>query len=118
MRFGQAPAPFGFSDEAKRASDVVNLALIADPEGNRNRWIAIRLSDGGSDGVLYDTPADAAWHQLHYQMCMYVQIPWSGLPAREAEILLAYHRRVYDAGNRPPYLDGFVPPVPRLQEFL
>lgn len=110
--------PLGFSDAAKRASDLINLALTADPEGARDRWMAIRLSDGGSDGVLYDSVAAAADRQLHYQCCMYVKIPWSGMPPAEAEVMLAYHRRVYDAGNRPPYLDGYVPIVPTARELL
>jgi hypothetical protein len=106
-------SPYGhlsreYSDEAKRASDAVNLALLADKEGNVRRWIAIRLSDGGSDGIVYDNVADAANHQLHYQMCMYIQIQYGGMSPKEADVMLRYHRQVYDAGNRPPYLDGAV----------
>lgn len=102
--------PLGvYSDAARRAHETVNTHLVVDPEGNRGRWVAIRLSDGGSDGVVYDHVIDAANHQLHYQTCMYLRIPWGGLPVAEAETLLTYHRRVYDAGNRPPYLEGYVP---------
>lgn len=111
-------SPLGFSDAAKRASDVVNNHLLVDQAGNRGRWVAIRLSDGGSDGVVYDAVADAAWAQLHYRQCMYVAIPWAGMPPQEAEVLLNYHRRVYDAGNVPPYLDGFVPILPSAKEML
>lgn len=112
-----AGGPLGcYSDAARRASEAVNLHLIADSEGNKGRWVALRLSDGGSDGIVYDTVIDAANHQLHYQLCMYVRIPWSGLPVAEAETLLDYHRRVYDAGNRPPYLQGYVPITSSLPE--
>lgn len=113
--------PFGRpipSDAAKRASDIIQTHLLADTEGNRDRWVAIRLSDGGSDGTTYDTVADAANAQLHYQQCMYIRIPWAGMPAHEAEVMLAYHRKVYDNGNRPPYLQGYVPIVPSARELL
>lgn len=103
-------------DSARRASDVVNTHLLADRAGNLGRWVAIRLSDGGSDGVVYDSPADAANAQLHYQTCAYVQIQPGGMPPREAAGMLAYHRAVYDAGNRPPYLEGYVPIIPQTLE--
>lgn len=111
--------PLGvYSDVARRASDIVAEHLLGDAEGNRGRWVAIRLSDGGSDKVVYDSVADAANAQLHWQMCMYLRIPWGGLPVAEAETLLTYHRRVYDAGNRPPYLHGYVPIIPSARELL
>lgn len=115
---GTAATPLGFSDAARRASDAVNLALTADPEGNRGRFLAIRLSDGGTDGVVYDTVAEAALFQLHYKQCMYLRIPASGIMPREAEVLLNYHRRVYDAGNVPPYLEGIQLLIPNSPEML
>jgi hypothetical protein len=112
-------SPLGIpSDAARRAADVVNLALLADRDGAVGRWVAIRLSDGGSDGVVYDRVEHAANAQLHYQQCMYVRIGPGGMPAREAEAALAYHRTVYDAGNRPPYLDGYTPIVPNTAEAI
>jgi hypothetical protein len=109
--------PLGIpTDAARRASDIVTTHLLADREGNVGRWVAIRLSDGGSDGVVYDSVRHAANAQLHYQQCMYIMIRPSGLPPREADAVLKYHRKVYDAGNRPPYLDGFVPIIPTRME--
>jgi hypothetical protein len=49
---------------------------------------------------------------------MYVAIPWDGMTPTEADVLLSYHRRVYDSGNHPPYLDGYTPVVPRAMEHL
>jgi hypothetical protein len=109
--FGQ-PGPYGISDAARRAADVVNLALLLDQEGNRGRWVAIRLSDGGSDGVIYDDPRAAADYQLHWKTCMYIPIPWTGMQTREAEIMLQYWRKCYDNGTTPPVLDGYVPVIP------
>lgn len=79
------------SDAAKRCADIVTLASIA---GNAGRFMAIRLQDGGSDQVAYDTRADAIRHQLHPERCTYVLIPPGSMPAHEAEALLQYWRAV------------------------
>lgn len=124
MRHGESrivpPGPLGFvpSDAAKRMSDVITTHFLADPRGNVGRWCAIRLSDGGSDGALYDDVARAAWEQLHYKQCAYIRIATGGMGPREADVVLTYHRRVYDAGNLPPYLQGVPLRVPNRLELL
>lgn len=102
----------GFSDAARRVSESMTLHSITDREGNRGWWAAYRLSDGGTDGVLYETAAAAAHAQLHWRQCMYVQVQWDGMSVRDAQIMLDYWRQVYDAGNTPPVLDGYVPVIP------
>lgn len=94
--------PFGFSDEARRACDAVNLHIEALGPAAAGRWVAIRLSDGGSDNVLYDTRPDAIRHQLHESLCCYVRIPPFGvrLTVMEAQSYLTLHRSMYDAGYR------------------
>lgn len=112
---GLVPAgPLGFvpSDPAKRMADILTTHYLADPAGNRGRFCAIRLSDGGSDGVLYGNVAEAAWAQLHYRQCAYVRISTGGFGPRECDVILAYHRKVYDLGNLPPYLSGVPLRVP------
>lgn len=106
-----APEAFatGYSDAAKRMADTVTLHSLT---GAWLRWCAIRLSDGGSDGVIYDTRADAVRHQLHETLCAYIRVPPGGMAAREAEAVLAYHRAVYDAGFRLPDPEAFVPLMP------
>ncbi len=102
------PGPLGiYSDAAKRVSDTVNLHLLADREGNFGKWLAFRLSDGGTDGVLYDDVEVAADHQLHYRQCMYIAIAAGGMTPREASGMLTYFRMVYDAGNLPPALVNY-----------
>ena len=86
-----------YSDAAKRCSDIVTMHIAA---GQAGRWCAIRLSDGGSDGVVYDTRSDAIRHQLHETLCAYVQIPRDSMPPEHAERFLAFHRKCYDAGFR------------------
>jgi hypothetical protein len=87
----------GISDEGRRCSDIVNQHVA---NFDWNHWIAIRLSDGGSDGVLYDTRRDAVTHQLHETLCAYLLIPPTGISPRNAASYLATHRKIYDGGMR------------------
>jgi len=86
-----------YSDAARRCSDLINLHVIT---GGVSRWVAIRLSDGGSDGVVYDTRKDAVRHQLHETLCAYVCVPPDGMTPKAAESFLTFNRNVYDAGYR------------------
>ena len=85
------------SDAARRASEAVNTALLA---GGGGKWVAIKLHDGRSDGVIYDRKRDAVRFQLHETMCMYLKVPLDGLQPGDAERLLEIHRKLYDAGMR------------------
>lgn len=101
--YARDPGPLGvYSDEARRASDIINLHLLADPMGNTGRWVAIRLSDGGSDGVVYDCKCDAVRHQLNEKQCVFVNIQPAGLSAKDAEILLKMYRQLYDQNLKLP----------------
>lgn len=100
--------PLGqYSDAARRVSDAMTLHLLADGDGNWHKWVAFRLSDGTSDGVVYDTPIEAADHQLHYKQCAYIQIQRGGISPKAAEVMLNYYRKTYDAGNVPPALVAY-----------
>ena len=85
------------SDAAKRCADIVTLASIA---GSVGLFVAIRLSDGGYDGALYDSREDAIRHQLHPERATYVLVPPGGMQPYEAEALLDYWRKLADAGVR------------------
>lgn len=90
-----------YSDAARRCADQIRLHLAADREQAIHSWVAIRLSDGGSDGILYNLKKDAVRHQFHEFQCMYLKIPANGLfTAQIAERLLEMHRQLYDAGMR------------------
>jgi hypothetical protein len=87
-----------YSDAARRCADHVTVrALIA---GNTGKWVAIRLSDGDSDGVVYDTWRDAVRHQLHETQCCYIKIPPDGMTPVQAERYMNIHRALYDGGHR------------------
>jgi hypothetical protein len=92
------------SDAAKRMADIVRLhqmALSTD-ELLARRYVAIRLSDGGSDGVAYESREDAISHQFHETLCGYFEIPrphttWG---PQTCDSLLWYTRSRYNAGYR------------------
>jgi hypothetical protein len=88
-----------YSDAAKRCSDIINLHAVA---GSWGKWAAIRLYDGGSDHVVYDTRPDAIRHQLDEFLCCYILIPPDGMQPKEAEEFLAWNRALYDNGFRMP----------------
>lgn len=98
-----SPGPLGqYSDAARRCADIITLHLLADKEDNVGRWVAIRLSDGGSDGKVYDSRAEAVKWQLHEHQCAYVCILPDGMNPRQAEIFLKFNRQLYDNGARMP----------------
>lgn len=86
------------SSEAKRASEAYNQALANNGLDCVGQWIAIRLSDGGSDGNLYPSKADAVRFQLHETQCCYLQILPEGLSERAAQSVIHVNRQLYDAG--------------------
>lgn len=97
--------PGSYSDEAKRASDIINSYLSFIPfDELKNKWLAIRLSDGGYDGNLYDNKRDAVRHQLDEFLCAYVCFRnlMGGATPKEMEIFLKFNRDAYDSGFRLP----------------
>lgn len=96
-----APGPLGlYSDAARRASDIVNLHLLADRDGAPGRWVALALLDGSSDNTTYSRRADAVRHQLHPELHAYLCIAPDGLTPRGAELFLKFNRELYDNGMR------------------
>lgn len=90
----------GPSDAAKRCHEAVNIHLQILGAAAIGKWVAVRLSDGGSDMVLYDTKYDAVRHQFHEFWCAYVCIPPNGMSVADAEDFLRITRQMYDAGVR------------------
>jgi hypothetical protein len=106
LSMNTSASPFGnisrrvVSDEARRIADIVNTHYAALGRGAIGKWVASRLSDGTSDGVLYDTREDAIRHQLHETQCVYVCIPPGGAIDYEIERFLQLNRQLYDNGYR------------------
>lgn len=84
-------------DAGQHCADAVNLALSL---GGQGKWIAIRLSDGKSDGNLYDYKREAIKHQLHEFQCAYIKIPPGGMTKQDAIQYLGVMRKLYDKGAR------------------
>jgi hypothetical protein len=89
--------PESLADIGRRVSETIGLHIAA---GSVGRWAAFRLADGTSDGIPYDTRADAIRHQLHESLCCYVKIPPDGMPAYDALRFVLINRAVYAAGFR------------------
>lgn len=90
---------------AKRCSDIVNGYAVAYPADQLyNSWIAIKLADGDSDGVLYDNRKAAVRHQSDEKVCAYLSLRSApgGMTVKDAFLFIAYHRAAYDAGYRLP----------------
>lgn len=90
------------ADFAKRAFDIMNLHFIGKGEGSWGKWVALRLSDGGSDNVLYDDRESAIRFQLHPTQCCYLMIPPTGFSFEEIKRFLELSRSLYDKGARIP----------------
>lgn len=88
------------AEAAYRMSDTIALHLAANSDimNAVGKWAAFRLSDGSSDGILYDAREDAIRHQFHELQCCYVCIPLTGMSPRDALSFLQTHRKLYDAG--------------------
>lgn len=114
----QGVGGFGFSDAAQRVSDAVGRQLANHGAAAYFRWVAVRLADGSSDGVLYDARADAHRHQFSPERCAYVQIPPTGMNAREAESYLRFARFAYDTGYRMPDPETPEPIMPLRREAM
>lgn len=111
------------SDDAKRASDIVNgYYAYVKWEELKISWVAIRLSDGGSDGTLYHSKRDAVQHQSDEFVCAYVSLrncP-NGVSPLEMERFLAFTRGAYDAGMRlpdPDAMDGGPEPFMEVSQY-
>jgi hypothetical protein len=83
-------------DKGQRCSDLVRQHLLDDPETAQVSWVAIRLSDGGSDGVLYPAKELAVAYQLHETQCAYMRILPGGIPPREATSFLYHIAQLYE----------------------
>jgi hypothetical protein len=84
-------------------SGHINCMVVARPwDELQSGWMAFRLSDGFSDGVLYDCRHDAIRFQLHEQQCAYwcFRQGMGGVGERDCQLFLDLHRSVYDAGGR------------------
>lgn len=97
MSSGDEPGRYAVTDRGRRLAEHVRAARSIGGEG---RWIAARLSDGATDGTVYDSKADAVAHQVHETQCAYLVVPPAAMPEAEATAYLELHERMYASGYR------------------
>ena len=94
---------FPHEDAAKRLSDEYNTHRVAAPYESIGKWIAVRLSDGNCDHVLYDSKRDAIRHQHHNEQYYHFQpIRPSTMDVCSAAVMIKTARSLYDKGFRLP----------------
>lgn len=86
------------STAAHHASDAVNLHVAALGFDAVNKFVAVRLADGKSDGALYDSHDDAKRHQSNEKLCAYIRVAPNGATPCAAESMLKWQRMAHDAG--------------------
>ena len=101
----------GWPDRTRRAYDVIATHYIAQGPHIGGHWVAIRLSDGGSDGVLYDSKPEATRHQLHETQCAYICLPPFGeMSIGEIHRYLELNDMIYAQGGRLSDVDTHIVP--------
>lgn len=92
---------FNHSDAAQRLYDTYNLHRVAIGDDAIGKWFASALSDGHSDGILYDSKLDCVRHQHHNeQFYAFIKIVPPSMRICEAEVMLKTQRQLYDKGMR------------------
>jgi len=84
-------------------AELVNLTVISNNwDVICNSWLAIRLADGSSDGVIYDSREAAIMHQPDERWCFYLCLrnAMGGIKPLDAQLLINMQRQIYDAGGR------------------
>lgn len=99
-------------DAARRMASAVTLAAM---NGGAGKWLTVRLLDGGSDHVIYDSRSDAVAHQLSPEYCTFLLIPPGGMTTGEADRVLAFWRDCYDRGFRATDPRDDIPSMPLLK---
>lgn len=103
----------GHSDAAKRLSDLVNLHVAA---GVTRGVIAVALSDGKSDNVVYPDRASAVAHQHHNERWYaFIRLQPASMSVCAAESVMRFQRQ--QAAIAPAQLgdrNGGLEVIPRL----
>lgn len=86
------PEHGGHSDAAKNMSDHYNLHKSVG--AITGHWLAFALQDGGHDGTVYESKAEAVRHQHHAEWwCAFIRIGPSYMSVCEAESQLMWQRQ-------------------------
>lgn len=99
-------------DEARRMRDILSLhqTMLSREELIAKRFVGIRLADGGSDGVVYDTRRDCVRHNANGLPFIAFQIPMGRLNEFVCDTLLWYWRHVWDNTSHDIAMQGLYVP--------
>ena len=91
------------TDAARRAFDIVNSYVHFIPWEQRIRcWVALRLSDGGNDGVLYESRHDVVWHHRNklsaHWFFSYRNSPNGFASLKDAQLWMDFFRLGWEQG--------------------
>lgn len=90
-----------YPDRTRRAFEVLQTHYQAVKDECAGWWVAIRLSDGGSDNHLYRSKQEATRFQLHESQCAYICLPPLGqMSIKELHAFLDVNEKIYDGGGR------------------
>ena len=95
--------PAELMDAGRRASDIVNTYRVHRTwDELKHKWLVLNLSDGSTDGNLYDTRRDAVRHQKHENQVAYLAFRslLSGTNPKDMAIYLKFCRTAYESGMR------------------
>lgn len=90
-------------DAGRRAADAINAYRAhRNWDELQRKWLAVKMSDGTTDGTLYDTRKDAVKFQRDERFCFYFsfQNAYGGVSARDMALLILFNRKAYKAGMR------------------
>jgi hypothetical protein len=89
------------TDDAKRIHEALQLAVVFQPwEVRQTGWMAFALADGATDHIIYPSRQDAIAHMSDEHRYFYVCLRScpTGMPVKDAQLLLDVHREAADAG--------------------
>lgn len=99
----------GYPDRTRRAWEVIQLHYAAQGDAAAGWWVAIRMSDGGSDGELYRSKLEAIHYQLHERQCTYLCLhPFGDMSVREVHEFIEISEKIYNAGGRLDHTDTHI----------
>lgn len=111
--------PQELRDAAARMRDAVNRHVVQDPFGLHDReivWIAVKLEDGTSNGVAYESRKDAVKDTRNLARgWFFIRVGAEGMGERESLIVLQQARQAFTRGI---IFAEEAPVTPQLTELL
>lgn len=110
------------TDAAKRMSDHINgMLTFHTPWAIRNKFMAFRLTDGWSNGDIYDTKRDAIRFNDEHRFAFFCfRAAMGGVKAKDCQLFLNINRHAAENGGHladPDRADGGPQPIVRTEVY-